>query len=453
MSGTFANIGLVVAFVLIGGVFAAAEIALVSLRDSQAKTLADRGKRGRTVADLNEDPNRFLAAVQVGVTLAGFLSAAFGGATLSDDLAPVLGGWNVPFPNPVALVLVTIAIAYLSLVFGELVPKRLALQHAETFALALGPFIDKVSKISRPVIWLLSKSTNAVVRLLGGDPDAQREQMSDEELRELVNAHETLGEEERRIVEDVFEAGDRQIREVMIPRTEVDFLDAATPVYKAAKEAITQPHSRYPVIRGSVDDVIGFVHVRDLLDPEMAGRSVRVGELARQTLVLPWTRPILAALADMRREGTHLAMVADEYGGTAGIVTMEDLVEELVGDIKDEYDVDEGETTRHRGGEIEVDGLLNLDDFEDETGVELPEGPYETVGGYIMAQLGRLPEVGDATEFDSRRIVVREVEGRRVSRVLVSTMAPAAATEIDEPAVGQTPSQLAADAEATVAKD
>ncbi len=426
MSGTLANIGLVVVFVLIGGVFAAAEISLVSLRDSQARALASRGKRGRIVAELNEDPNRFLAAVQVGVTLAGFLSAAFGGATLSRDLTPVLQGWGVPdgFATPLALVMVTVAISYLSLVLGELVPKRLGLQRAEAFALALGPMIDKVSKISRPIIWLLSKSTNAVVRLLGGDPTAQREQMSDEELRELVNAHETLGEEERRIVEDVFEAGDRQIREVMIPRTEVDFLDASTPVYKAARVALVKPHSRYPVIRASADDVIGFVHVRDLLDPDMAGRSVRVGELARDTLVLPWTRPILAALADMRREGTHLAIVADEYGGTAGIVTMEDLVEELVGDIKDEYDVDEAETTRHRGGDVEVDGLLNLDDFEDETGVELPEGPYETVAGYIMAQLGHVPEVGDATDFEEHRLVVREVEGRRVSRVLVTMVPP-----------------------------
>ena len=432
MSGVLANIALVFVFVLIGGVFAAAEIALVSLRDSQVRGLAGQSKRGRTVADLNADPNRFLSSVQVGVTLAGFLSAAFGGATLSDDLAPVLVGWGLPqgAAEVVALVLVTIAISYLSLVFGELVPKRLALQRSEAFALALGPMIDRISKATRPVIWLLSKSTNAVVRLLGGDPTAQKEQMTDEELRELVNQHETLGEEERRIVEDVFEAGDRQIREVMIPRTEVEFLDASTPVYKAAKYALNQPHSRYPVTRGSVDDVIGFVHVRDLLDPEMSSRSVRVGELVRDTLVLPWTRPILAALADMRREGTHLAMVADEYGGTAGIVTMEDLVEELVGDIRDEYDIEEAETTRHGGGDLELDGLLNLDDFEDETGIELPEGPYETVAGYIVAGLGRLPEVGDSVEHEGVRLEVRELEGRRVSRVLVRAV-PAADAETE----------------------
>ncbi len=435
MSSTLGNIGLILVFILVGSMFAAAEIALVSLRESQVRGLATRGRRGEAVARLAEDPNRFLAAVQVGVTLAGFLSASFGGVTLSGDLAPHLVDLGLPegAADIVALVLVTVAISYFSLVLGELAPKRLALQRAEGFALALGPTVDRVAKISRPVIWLLSASTNVVVRLAGGDPRAQREQMSDEELRDLVNTHETLGEEERRIVEDVFEAGDRQIREVMIPRTEVDFLDASTPVFKAAKEALQQPHSRYPVIRGSADDVIGFVHVRDLLGPDMSGRSLRVGELARQTLVLPWTRPILAALADMRREGMHIAIVADEYGGTAGIVTMEDLVEELIGDIKDEYDVHEAETTVFRGGDVEVDGLLNLDDFEDETGIELPEGPYETVAGFLMARLGRLPQVDDWVDFDERRITVREIDGRRVGRVLVSAVPPVVVVDPDHP--------------------
>ena len=446
MNGTIASIALVFLFVLVGGVFAAAEIALVSLRDSQARALADKGKRGRIVAELNEDPNRFLAAVQIGVTLMGFLSAAFGGATLADDLAPVLEDAGLPegASETVALVLVTLAISYLSLVLGELVPKRLGLQRAETVSMALGPMIDRLSRLSRPVIWLLSASTNIVVRLLGGDPHAQREEITDEELRELVGSHEALGEDERRILEDVFEAGDRQIREVMVPRTEVDFLDASTPVYKAAREALSKPHSRYPVIRGSSDDVIGFVHVRDLLDPEMVGRSVRLSDMTRDILTLPWTRPILAALTDMRREGIHLAMVADEYGGTAGIVTMEDLVEELVGDIRDEYDVDEAETTRHLSGDLEVEGLLNLDDFEDETGIELPDGPYETVAGYLMAELGRIPQPGDAVEFEEHRIAVLAVDGRRVSRVRVTARASGAAEPApDQVAPEQAPDQVA----------
>ena len=424
MNDTLANIALVLLFVLVGGVFAAAEIALVSLRDSQAKSLADRGRRGQIVAELNADPNRFLSGVQIGVTLMGFLSAAFGGATLADDLTPVLERLNVPagVVDPLALVLVTVFISYLSLVLGELTPKRLALQRAEAFSLALGPVIDRISRLARPVIWLLSVSTNALVRLLGGDPEAQKEEMSEEELRELVHGHQTLGAEERQIVEDVFEAGDRQLREVMIPRTEVDFLEASTPVHRAAKDALAKPHSRYPVIGQTSDDVIGFVHVRDLLNPELVNRSVRCGELARPTLTLPWTRPILSALSDMRREGQHLAIVADEYGGTAGIITMEDLFEELIGDIRDEYDVVEPETTR-RGETVEVDGLLNLDDFEDETGVELPDGPYETVAGFLMHRLGRVLREGDEVEHAEHRITVLGMEGRRLTRVRVTRSA------------------------------
>jgi magnesium and cobalt exporter, CNNM family len=426
VSGTLLYIALVVLFVIIGGVFAGAELALVSLRESQAKRLAERGRRGEVVARLNQDPNRFLAAVQVGVTLAGFMSAAFGGAELSDELAPTMEGWGVPAgPSKIiALVLITLLISYLSLVLGELAPKRLALQRAETISLAVGPSVDRLARFSRPVIWLLSISTNLVVRLLGGDPSAKREMISEEELRQMVSGHEALGEEERRIVEDVFEAGDRQIREVMIPRTEVDFIDASTPVSLAVKTALEQPHSRYPVIRGSADDVVGFVHVRDLISPDVSGRSMRTGELARNVLMLPGTRQLLAALADMRRDGTHLAIVVDEYGGTDGIVTMEDLVEELVGDIRDEYDVQPAETTWHAGDVVEVDGLLNLDDFDDETGITLPDGPYETVAGYMVAQLGHVPGVGETVPFDGHELVVTAVDGRRISRVRVSRPAP-----------------------------
>jgi putative hemolysin len=223
----------------------------------------------------------------------------------------------------------------------------------------------------------------------------------------------------------VFEAGDRQIREIMVPRTEVDFISASMPAYKAAEFALQRPHSRYPVIGESSDDVIGFVHVRDLLKPDLSGRSVRVREIARDVLLLPSTRQLLSALSDMRREGAHVAIVADEYGGTAGIITLEDLVEELVGDIRDEYDVDEPETTRLTGGELEVDGLLNLDDFEDESGLVLPDGPYETVAGYIVQQLGHVPTVGETATFDGHTLTVVELDGRRIARVKVKITGPA----------------------------
>ncbi|HEY3513687.1 hemolysin family protein [Kribbella sp. NPDC051137] len=413
------NIVLILVFVLIGGVFAAAEMALVSLRESQLKALSHRGKRGETVAKVAANPNRFLSAVQIGVTLMGFLSAAFGGATLADALAPHLHKLGLPqsLANTVALVLITICISYVSIVIGELAAKRLALQRAEGFALALGPLVDRIASGARPVIWLLSKSTDLVVRALGGDPNANREVMTDEELRDLVTASESLGEEERKIVDDVFEAGSRQLRELMLPRTEVDFVDAEMPAYKAVKFAAERPHSRYPVMNGSADDIVGFVHVRDLFDPAVATRSVRVGDLARDVLMLPDTAKLLPTLTEMRRRSTHLAIVLDEYGGTAGIVTLEDLVEELIGDIKDEYDEEPAETTRLGSGDLEMDGLLNLDDFADATGVELPDGPYETVGGFLAASLGKVPSTGEEVRLDAHTLTVAEMDGRRVARV------------------------------------
>jgi putative hemolysin len=443
VTGTLRDILIVIVFVLIGGVFAAAEIALVSLRESQVRSLSGRGRRGQTVERLNADPNRFLSAVQIGVTLAGFMASAFGGATISRSLAPVLEGWGLSegLAHAVALVLVTIMVAYFSIVLGELAAKRLAMQKAERFALALAPLVDWMAKLSRPAIWFLSVSTNVVLRLVGGDPHAQREQISDEELRELVSGHETLGEDERQILNDVFEAGDRQIREVMVPRTEVDFLDAATPVYKAVKQALDRPHSRYPVTRDSSDDVVGFVHVRDLLSPDLSGRSVRVAEVTRDVLTLPSTRHIIAALTDMRRENAHLAIVMDEYGGTAGVVTMEDLIEELVGDIRDEYDTGEGETTRHLSGDVDVDGLLNLEDFHDETGLQLPEGPYEAVAGFTVSELGHVPRAGEEVRIDGYTLTVTELDGRRVSRVRVSPEPGAPEPEGPEPSDVDRPEQ------------
>ncbi|MEV5963301.1 hemolysin family protein [Kribbella sp. NPDC051952] len=438
MNDTLLNIVLILVFVMIGGVFAAAEMALVSLRESQLKSLSHRGRRGEIVAKVAANPNRFLSAVQIGVTLMGFLSAAFGGATLADSLAPQLQKLGLPesVASTIALVLITIAISYVSIVIGELAAKRLALQRAETFALGLAPLVDRIASGARPVIWLLSKSTDLVVRALGGDPNANREVMSDEELRDLVSAHESLGEEERRIVDDVFEAGSRQLRELMLPRTEVDFVDAEMPAYKAVKFAAERPHSRYPVMNGSADDIVGFVHVRDLFDPAVASRSVRVGDLAREVLMLPDTAKLLPTLTEMRRVSTHLAIVLDEYGGTAGIVTLEDLVEELIGDIKDEYDEESAETTRLRSGDIEVDGLLNLDDFADETGVELPDGPYETVGGFLAAQLGKVPSAGDEARIDSHTLTVTQMDGRRVARVRIHLVTPAGEEPVpdEEPA-------------------
>lgn len=426
MSSIWGPVLVVLALIVVGGCFVAAELALVSLRESQVSRLeSEGGRRGRRLALLTSNPNRFLAAAQIAVTLAGFLSAAFGESRISPYIVPILTGWGVSegAAEIIVLLAVTSVIAYVSLVLGELVPKRLALQRTEGIALVSAGPVDFIATVLRPVIWLLSVSTNAVVRLFGADPQAGREAISGEELRDLVAAHESLSHEERALIDDVFEAGDRELREVMIPRTEVDFLDAAIPVFKAVRMVSDQPHSRYPVIRDSADDVIGFVHIRDILAPDVAERSIRVGDLARPISAFPGSKEVLSTLTEMRRQRQHMAVVQDEYGGTAGIVTLEDLVEELIGDIQDEYDLQRPDAGRPVFGVSTVEGLLNLDDFEDVTGFALPEGPYETVAGFVISRLGRVPMVGDTVSEAGHVLEVAELDGRRVARVRVTKAA------------------------------
>jgi putative hemolysin len=421
---TFVNLGLVVLFVCVGGVFAATEIALVSLRDSQITRLSHQGPRGARVAEVARNPNRFLAAVQIGVTVAGFFSAAYGGSTLAPDVAPYLERVGLPedAASTTALVLMTLLIAYLSLVLGELVPKRLALQKAAPFATLVAPPLDRFATLMRPVIWLLSVSTNALVRLLGGDATATGEEVSEEELRDLVSTHEGLKDEERRIVGDVFAARSTSLKEVMRPRGEVEFVAADEPLVEAARRIRDLPHSRYPVMGEGFDDVVGFLHVRDLLGVgDDDGRVVR--DVTREALQLPSTNRVLPTVGLMRQRGIHLAVLIDEYGGTDGIVTLEDLVEEIVGEIRDEYDPPEVVA-----GAASYDAGLSIEDFAELTGVELPDGDYETVAGYVIAQLGRIAEVGDAVEVESHgqahRIEVVATAGTRLTRVKLVAVGP-----------------------------
>ena len=414
---------IVLALILIAGLFVAAEIAQISLRESQVKQIALRGKRGARVAKLASNPNRLLAAAQVGVTFCGFLSAALGAEKLGVHFIPWLvdQGISERTANTISLITVTIVIAYVSLVLGELVPKRLALFRTEPIALWSAATVDFIANIFRPIIWLLSKSTDQVVRIFGIDPKEQREQMSEEELLDLVAGHAALTDEERDIVEEVFNASERQVHEVMVPRTEVDFIDGSLTIAKAMALASEKAHSRYPVVRGSSDEVIGFIHVRDLIDPSLINSQAKIQELSRSIMFLPGTKGVLPALTEMRAQRQHLAIVLDEYGGTDGIVTMEDLVECLIGDIRDEYDEDEQDlSSESRTNDFEVDGLISLEDLSEQSGVDIPEGPYETLSGYVMHFLGRIPVEGDLLNVNGIRITVVSMEGKRVGRLLIS---------------------------------
>ncbi|MDR6690187.1 putative hemolysin [Microbacterium sp. 1154] len=417
MNDLVLNIVLVVIFVLIGGVFAATEMALVTLRESQVNALAARGRRGQKVADLARNPNTFLSAVQIGVTVAGFASAAYGASSIAPSVTPLFTnlGLEQGAAATVSTIALTLVIAYLSLVLGELVPKRLAIQRNAAFAYSVAPVLNGFAKLMRPVIWLLSISTNLLVRLLGGDPNKTGEELTDEELRDIVSSHEGLPADERRILDDVLSLRDRHVSEVMRPRPEVVTLDAGGTIADAYDQVRDLPFSRYPVAEQTIDDVVGFVHVRDLTDdPERALSAV-----TREIRYIPSTARVLPTLTAMRAEGSHIAVVVDEYGGTDGIVTLEDLVEEVVGEIFDEYDTD-AEQPLAEGEHGTVEGRLNLQDFEEATGVTLPRGASDTVAGFVVERLGRLAHVGDVVEVDGATLKVSAVDRRRVAELSVT---------------------------------
>jgi putative hemolysin len=414
------NIVLVVVFVLVGGVFAATEMALVTLRESQVNAIAARGKRGEKVAGLARDPNMFLAAVQIGVTVAGFASAAYGASSIAPSVTPLLVSWGLgeQAAATVATIALTLIIAYLSLVLGELAPKRLAIQRNASFAYAVAPVLAVFAVLMRPVIWLLSISTNLVVRLLGGDPHKTGEEMTEEELRDIVSSHEGLPDDERRILDDVLSLRHRQLSQVMRPRPEVTAIDGTGTVSDAAGEVHDRPYSRYPVIDRSIDDIIGFVHVRDLFEAISKDPATPVRDIVRTISYLPATARVLPTLTSMRAGGHHIAVIIDEYGGTDGIVTLEDLVEEVVGEIFDEYDTESAAEDLGAGGGT-VDGRLNFQDFEEATGIHLPDSASDTVAGFVIESLGRLARVGDIVEIDGARLQVTVMDRRRISELLV----------------------------------
>lgn len=422
------NIALIVVFLLFGSIFAATELALVNLRSSQLDRMETQDARGKRVAKIARDPNTFLSTLQIGVTLSGFLSASFGESAIAPHIVPIVKSWGVPdhVAGTLTTIVLTLIISYFSIVISELVPKRIAMQRSEQIARAVVPAVDIFSKICKPLIWLIAKNTNGFVRLLGFDPNEKESEVSDEELRVLVNSNKKLSQDERTILDDVFDASETIVAEVMRPRADVEFLDGSLSLEEAAAKIRELPYSRYPVTGKDFDDVIGFVHVRDLLDVRDPNAKT-VADVTREGISLPGTSKLLPSLEMLRKRGIHLAVVIDEYGGTDGIVTLEDMTEELVGDIRDEYDLpDESDLKRDSkatvfvNGVATVDGGMTIEDFADVTGIELEDGPYETVAGYFLAHTGSMGKVGailhDADGYD---MTVTEVDGRRIATIEV----------------------------------
>jgi putative hemolysin len=415
MSGVGGEVFLVLVLVLVNAAFAGSEMALVSLRDSQVQRLERQSRRGRVLARLTRDPNRFLATIQIGITLAGFLASAAAAVSLSRPLVKPLSFLGAA-AEPVSILIVTVALTFVTLVIGELAPKRIAMQRSEGWALLVARPLDVLSVFARPVVWLLGVSTNLVVRLAGGDPNAQREEVTTEEIRDLVAAQQEFSAEQRTIISGAFEIADRILREILVPRRDVLTLPTGTAAHEALRLLIDGGHSRAPVVGpAGLDDVIGVVHLRDLVDA-----TGPVDALARPGLFLPETLRVSDAMVQLRLEHQQIALVVDERGAIDGIITMEDLVEEIVGEIYDETDRDVQSVVYEPDGALLMPGSFPIHDLPDIgfDGGAPDEGEYTTIAGMVLAALGHIPTApGEVVTLPQFTAEVVEVTGRAITRV------------------------------------
>jgi putative hemolysin len=417
------DLAIVAACLLVNALLAGSEIAFVSLRDTQLSRIEQRGERGRVLAGLARDPTRFLTTIQLGITLAGLLASASVAQEAADRLEGPLGFLGAA-ARPVAFALVLLVLTFLTMVVGELAPKRLAMQRAEGWGLLAARPIAALDAIARPVVWLVGKSVDLVVRVLGGNPQARSEDVTEEEVRDLI-ATSVEDEEQRTILSGAFEAAERTLREIVVPRSQVVALPVDAPTTQARAELVGAGHSRAPVFEGDLDDVRGVVHLIDLVDEEGP-----VAAHMRPATVIPEAVSVLDALRRLRTDRQQMAVVVNEHGATEGIVTVEDLLEEIVGDLYDEFDPDLGTVEQEEGGALVLPGDYPVHDLPD-LGVSLPEGPYATVAGWALARLGHIPQSHERVEADGWRVEVLEVEKRAIKRV---RMCPLPTGEAEESA-------------------
>jgi putative hemolysin len=426
---------LIAGLVLLNAFFAAAEIAIVSVRRSRLRQLveAERDPRAAAVQRLVDEPGRFLATIQIGVTLAGFFASAAGAVSL----AVALGGLLATAPIPIvaansygiAFVTVTVAISFITLVLGELAPKNLAIQNAEAIALRVARPIELLARIAAPLVWLLAGSTNLVMRLAGRPEPARVPAITQEEILAMVASGAEAGviePAERELISDVFAFGETTAAEVMVPRVDVRAIPKEATVAEAWRVVLATGHTRLPVYEGDLDQIVGVIHAKDLLrqvDPETIPALTErpVTGIMRPAYHVPASKRVVELLAELQRQRLHLAVLVDEYGGTAGIVTLDNLLEELVGPIRDEYDArEEPEIQAAGAGELIVSGVADLDDVAAALGVKLDVEDVDTVGGLVYSRLGRIPTEGDIIALPQAVVRVLAMRGRRVWQARIS---------------------------------
>ena len=442
MNEPLLEIALIVVLVLLNGIFAATEIALVTLRRSRIQQLIEEGKRGALrVQHLKANPGRFLAVIQVGINFLGFLASAFAAVSLVDGAADVFRQFG-PLANAaegIALIAVTVLLTLFTIIFGELVPKQIGLAHAERVALTTSRLIEVLGTVLGPLVAALTLITKYVSRLFRADVPAD-ERISSEELRLIIEQGGEQGileAEEEQMIQAVIELGDQRVHEVMVPRIAMVSLAADATIGDAIDTIVAEGHSRIPVYEETIDEIIGIVYAKDLLPflKASAPEPPLLRSLLRTPVFVPESMSVDDLLHELQRRKVHLAIVLDEYGGTAGLVPIEDLLEEIVGEIQDEYDEEEPMIVRLSDDEARVDGRAAVDDLAElfETQVPLEdEDEYDTVGGLIYHRIGGVPKPGDQVALDGLTLTVESTDGRRVSKVLVVRSRDEGGPEDDE---------------------
>ncbi len=423
------SVALLLVLILVNGFFAASEIAVITLNDGKIKKMAEEGnQKAKKLVKLTENSSRFLSTIQIGVTLSGFLTSASASQSFANLLADQLT--FLPFSHSaivgVSTVIITIVLSYFSLVLGELVPKKIAMQKAEQLSFRFVGILSATAKIFSPFISFLSFSTNVVLKLLGIDPNHSEETVTEEEILMMVDVGEEKGvidEGAREMISNIFEFDDRAVSEIMTHRTEVTAVEDTMSIQEAVALAVRDGYSRMPVYHEQLDTVLGIFYVKDLL--QYAGKDIpselKITDHMRPAYFVPESKSCNELLEEMTARHIQIAIVVDEYGGTEGIVTMEDLLESIVGNIQDEYDNEEQEIHRVSENAFTVDGSTSIDEISDLMQVHLPEGDYDTIAGLVVELLGRIPKVGErpTVTYKSLTFTVEEVEERRISKLLI----------------------------------
>jgi len=432
MNPLLLNFILIGALILLNAFFAAAEIAVISVRETRIRPMAERGsKAAQLVLRFTHDPSQFLATIQIGVTLAGFLASATAAAQLAGGLAAFIRGFGIPVisnaAEAIAVIVITLIISYITLVLGELVPKRIAILKSEQIAIIVARPIDLVSKVAYPVTKALTFSTNLVIRVFGIKPGETAPGTTEEELKLLVTQHSALLEEEKELIRHAFEFGDIVSRQIMVPRPDIAAVESTATIKEVLDVARESGHPRLLVFQENLDNIVGAVHLKDVIEYIETGQlGAPVIDVMRPVIYVPETRPAISLLKDLQKSRLHIAVVLDEYSGTAGIVTIEDIVEEIVGEFGGK--TEEEELIKAVGErEIVVDGRLPIDELNDRFNLSIPKSPeYDTVAGWLLSELGHIPRPGEEVFYDGTRFRVQSMQQRRVALVRIIKTPPKA---------------------------